>query len=247
MPGSQVNLADANTILNTIVAKSLKNFCQYVDGADDFENTAFRWVRETMTDHQRIIFNGDGYTDEWIEEAERRGLLNLKSTVDAAPHMLDQKNIDLFDEFGVMNETENRSRYEVKLETYSKLLNIEGQTMSHMAKRKIAPAVTTFANQLASTIANKKAANPDLDPRADQKLLAHLNDGANAMSDAVEVLDAALAHAQAAEDSLEKARIFHDEVLAAMEGLRVVCDDMEGIVSTEAWPLPTYNKMLFYC
>ena len=247
MPGSQINLADANTILNTIVAKSLKGFCEAVEGADDFVTAAFGWVRATLTEHQRIIFNGDGYTDEWIEEAERRGLLNLKSTVDAAPHMLDPKNVALFEEFGVLNEVENHSRYEVKLDTYSKLINIEGQTMSHMAKRKIAPAVNAYAQQVAAGVNAKKQANPSLEPRGELKLLSALNDGANEISDALEVLDAALAKAQAMEDVLEKARSYHDDVLAAMEELRAVCDRMEGIVSTEAWPLPTYNKMLFYC
>ncbi len=247
MPGSQINLADANTILNTIVAKSLKCFCQAVEGADNFEKAAYKWVRKTLTDHQRIIFNGDGYTDEWIEEAERRGLMNLKSTVDAAPHMLDQKNVELFEEFGVLNEVENRSRYEVKLDTYSKLINIEGQTMSHMTKRKIAPAVSSYAEQVAATINAKKKADSSLKPKADLKLLAKLNDGANAISDALDVLDEALAKAQGTEDALAKARSYHDDVLAAMNELRVACDTMEGIVSTEAWPLPTYNKILFYC
>ena len=247
MPGSQVNLADANTILNTIVAKSLKNFCEAVEGADDFEKAAFGWVRATLTAHQRIIFNGDGYTDEWVEEAERRGLLNLKSTVDAAQYMLEPKNIALFEEFGVLNEVENHSRYEVKLETYSKLINIEGQTMSHMTKRKIAPAVNEFAQQIAATINEKMKAAPGLSPKADLKLLEKLNDGANEISDMLDVLDAAIAKAQATADALQKARIYHDEVLGAMEDLRVVCDRMEGIVSTEAWPIPTYNKILFYC
>ena len=247
MPGSQVNLADANTILNTIVAKSLKCFCEAVEGAADFDKAAYRWVRATLTEHARIIFNGDGYADEWIDEAERRGLLNLKSLVDAAPHMLDEKNVELFAEFGVLNEAENRARYEVKLETYSKLINIEGQTMSHMTKRKIAPAVIEFANQVASTINAKHAAAPALEPIADQKLLARLNDGANAMADAIDALDAALALAAAESDSLAQARAYHDEVIAAMDALRAICDDMEGIVSTDAWPLPTYNKILFYC
>ncbi|MDO4890636.1 MAG: glutamine synthetase III [Coriobacteriaceae bacterium] len=247
MPGSQINLADANTILNTIVAKSLKDFCEYVEGADDFEKAAFKWVRKALTDHQRIIFNGDGYTDEWIEEAERRGLLNLKSTVDAAPHMLDPKNIALFEEFGVLSEVENHSRYEVKLDTYSKLINIEGQTMSHMTKRKIAPAVSAYAEQVADAINAKKQANPGLEPRAEQKLLVKLNDGANEISDAVDVLDEALAAAKGTAEPLAKARVYHDGVLAAMDRLRAACDAMEGIVSTEAWPLPTYNKMLFYC
>ena len=247
MPGSQVNLADANTILNTIVAKSLKTFCEAVEGAEDFEKAAFAWVRATLTDHQRIIFNGDGYTDEWVEEAERRGLLNLKSTVDAAQRMLDPKNIALFEEFGVLNEVENRSRYEVKLETYAKLINIEAQTMSHMTKRKIAPAVNEYAGQIAATVSAKKQADPALEPKADLKLLAKLNEGANEISDAVDALDAALAEAQAAEDVLAKAQSYHDGVVAAMFRLRVACDAMENIVSTEVWPMPTYNKILFYC
>ena len=247
MPGSQINLADANTILNTIVAKSLKCFCEAVEGAADFEKAAYRWVRKALIDHQRIIFNGDGYTDEWIEEAQQRGLLNLKSTVDAAPHMLDPKNIALFEEFGVLNEVENHSRYEVKLDTYAKLINIEGQTMSHMTKRKIAPAVSAYAEQVAGTVNAKKLANPSLKPTADLKLLDKLNDGANEISDAVDELDAALAKAQGMQDVLDKARAYHDDVLTAMERLRTACDAMEGIVSTAAWPLPTYNKILFYC
>ncbi|MBO7702362.1 MAG: glutamine synthetase type III, partial [Eggerthellaceae bacterium] len=247
MPGSQVNLADANTILNTIVAKSLKGFCETVEDADDFEKAAFKWVRDTLTAHQRIIFNGDGYTDEWIEEAERRGLMNLKSTVDATPHMLDPKNIALFEEFGVLNEVENRSRYEVKLETYAKLINIEGQTMSHMTKRKIAPAVNAYAEQIARAVNAKKQANPDLQPAADLKLLNKLNEGANEISDAVDALDEALAKAQGTDEALAKARSYHDDVLAAMDRLRTACDAMEGIVSTQAWPMPTYNKILFYC
>ncbi|MBR2835641.1 MAG: glutamine synthetase III [Coriobacteriales bacterium] len=247
MPGSQINLADANTILNTIVAKSLKEFCAAMEGADDFEAAAFAWVRETLTKHQRIIFNGDGYSDEWLEEAARRGLLNLKSTVDAAPYMLDPKNVALFEEFGVLSPVENRSRYEVKLDTYSKMINIEGQTMSHMVKRKIAPAVRDYAEQVASTINAKKQANPALEPLADLKLLSKLNDGANRISDAVDALDAALLKAKGTSNALDKARSFHDDVIAAMDVLRAVCDEMEGIVSTEAWPLPTYNKMLFYC
>ena len=247
MPGSQVNLSDANTVLNTAVAKALKDFTQAVDGAENFEQAAFAWVRSTLTAHQRIIFNGDGYSDEWLDEAERRGLLNLKSTVDAAPTMIDQKNLDLFEEFNVMSPVEVKSRYEVKLEQYSKLLNIEGRTMSHMTKRKIAPAVSTYADQVASTIIDKKAACPDIDPAGDTKLLRELNDGSNRMATATAKLDAALEKAQGTIDVLAQARSFHDDVLTAMDELREICDEMENIVSTEAWPLPTYNKMLFYC
>ena len=247
MPGSQVNLSDANTVLNTAVAKALKDFTLAVDGAENFEQAAFAWVRSTLTAHQRIIFNGDGYSDEWLDEAERRGLLNLKSTVDAAPTMVDQKNLDLFEEFNVMSPVEVKSRYEVKLEQYSKLLNIEGRTMSHMTKRKIAPAVSSYADQVASTIIDKKAACPDIDPAGDTKLLRELNDGSNRMATATAKLDAALEKAQGTTDVLAQARSFHDDVLTAMDELREICDEMENIVSTEAWPLPTYNKMLFYC
>ena len=247
MPGSQVNLSDANTVLNTAVAKALKDFTQAVDGAENFEQAAYAWVRATLTAHQRIIFNGDGYSDEWLDEAERRGLLNLKSTVDAAPTMIDQKNLDLFEEFNVMSPVEVKSRYEVKLEQYSKLLNIEGRTMSHMTKRKIAPAVSKYADQIASTIIDKKAACPDIDPAGDTKLLRELNEGSNKMAAATAKLDAALEKAQGTTDVLAQARSFHDDVLTAMEELREICDEMENIVSTEAWPLPTYNKMLFYC
>ena len=247
MPGSQVNLSDANTVLNTAVAKALKDFAQAVDGAENFEQAAFAWVRSTLTAHQRIIFNGDGYSDEWLDEAERRGLLNLKSTVDAAPTMIDQKNLDLFEKFNVMSPVEVKSRYEVKLEQYSKLLNIEGRTMSHMTKRKIAPAVSSYADQVASTIIDKKAACPDIDPAGDTELLRELNDGSNKMATATAKLDAALEKAQGTTDVLAQARSFHDDVLTAMDELREICDEMEDIVSTEAWPLPTYNKMLFYC
>ena len=247
MPGSQVNLSDANTVLNTAVAKALKDFAQAVDGAENFEQAAFAWVRSTLTAHQHIIFNGDGYSDEWLDEAKRRGLLNLKSTVDAAPTMIDQKNLDLFEEFNVMSPVEVKSRYEVKLEQYSKLLNIEGRTMSHMTKRKIAPAVSSYADQVASTIIDKKAACPDIDPAGDTELLRELNDGSNKMATATAKLDAALEKAQGTTDVLAQARSFHDDVLTAMDELREICDEMEDIVSTEAWPLPTYNKMLFYC
>ena len=247
MPGSQVNLSDANTVLNTAVAKALKDFAQAVDGAENFEQAAFAWVRSTLTAHQHIIFNGDGYSDEWLDEAKRRGLLNLKSTVDAAPTMIDQKNLDLFEEFNVMSPVEVKSRYEVKLEQYSKLLNIEGRTMSHMTKRKIAPAVSNYADQVASTIIDKKAACPDIDPAGDTELLRELNDGSNKMATATAKLDAALEKAQGTTDVLAQARSFHDDVLTAMDELREICDEMEDIVSTEAWPLPTYNKMLFYC
>jgi glutamine synthetase len=247
MPGSQVNLSDANIVLNVGVAKALRHFNEAVEGAENFEQAAFAHVRKTLTEHQRIIFNGDGYSDEWLDEAQRRGLLNLKAVPDAAQTMVEPKSIELFSEFGVMSEVEIRSRYEVKLEQYSKLLNIEGRTMSHMTKRKIAPAVSNYADQISKTIIDKKAACADLEPEGDIKLLKKLNDGSNRISTCLDALDAALEEAAAKEDTLAEAQAYHDEVLSAMDELRAVCDEMENICSTEVWPMPTYNKMLFYC
>lgn len=249
MPGSQMNLSDANMVLNTAVAKSLRNFNTAMDGVapEDFEAKSLVYIKKVLTEHQRIIFNGDGYGDEWPKEAERRGLCNLHSTVDALPVIMDEKNLSLFEEFGVLSRVESQSRYEVKLEQYSKILNIEGQTMSHMTKRKIAPAVTTYAGEVADTINAKKAACPSMEPKADIALLEHLNDGSNKMAEATEELDAAIAKAQSIEDPLESARSFHDGVLTAMSDLRAICDDMEGVTPTTVWPMPTYNKMLFYC
>ena len=146
-----------------------------------------------------------------------------------------------------MSAVEMHSRYEVKLEQYSKLLNIEGRTMSHMTKRKIAPAVSAYADQISQTIIGKKKACPELEPAGEIKLLKELNAGTNRISECVEVLDAALEEAAGIEDSLEEATAYHDKVLAAMDDLRAVCDEMENICSTEVWPMPTYNKMLFYC
>ncbi len=247
MPGSQVNLSDANIVLNVGVAKALRDFNEAVEGAENFEQAAFAQVRKTLTAHQRIIFNGDGYSDEWLDEAARRGLLNLKAVPDAAQAMIEPEAIKLFSDFGVMSEVEVRSRYEVKLEQYSKLLNIEGRTMSHMTKRKIAPAVSNYADQISKTIIDKKKACPELEPTGDIKLLKMLNEGSNRISTALDTLDAALDKAADIDDSLEEAVCYHDEVLAAMDVLRAACDDMENVCSTEVWPMPTYNKMLFYC
>lgn len=248
MPGSQMNLADANTVLNTAVAKTLNDFVCAVGKSSkkDFEKNALAYIRETLIKHQRIIFNGDGYSDDWPAEAEKRGLLNLHSTVDALPVFLEKENVDLFSKFNVLSEVEIQSRYEVKLEQYSKLLRIEGLTMSHMTKRKIMPAVSRYAGQISKTILNSKNAVPSLETTGDDRLLEKLTSGTNAMEEATEKLDEALAYAENIEDTYENARAYHDKVLDAMESLREIVDGLEDITSTECWPIPTYNKILFY-
>ena len=246
MPGSQFNLSDPNFVLDTAVAKSLRDFLTSVDGKKDFEKSAFAWIKETLTAHQRIIFNGDGYSSDWPKEAKRRGLSNYPSTVDVLPVTMEEKNIELFEEFGVLSRVEIESRYKVKLDHYSKILNIEGQTMSHMAKRKIYPAVCRFAGDIADTIVAKNRACEGMSPAGDVALLEKLNTGANDMSKAIDVLDEAIEYCRRIEDPLEKARACHDRMIPAMDKLRAISDDLEGIVATKDWPMPTYNKILFY-
>lgn len=249
MPGSNVNLADCNMILNTAVAKSLKDFADAMEDVapEDFEARAMSYLRETLEAHRRIIFNGDGYSDAWPVEAEKRGLLNLRSAIDALPVFMEQRSIELLGEFKVLDAVEIKSRYEVKLGHYSKKLNIEGLTMSHMAKRKITPAVSKFAGELANAINSIKASGCATQLTGQEKVLERLTAGINDIIDAVYKLDKAIEEARATQGAYENALAYHDLVLPAMEELRVIVDDMEDITSTECWPMPTYNKILFYC
>lgn len=246
MPGSGLNLSDANVILNTSVAKSLKEFSDTLEGSENFKKDALKYVREVLTNHQRIIFNGNGYGDEWPAEAEKRGLLNLHSTVDALPCFIEEKNLALFEEFAVLDHAEVESRYEVKLEHYSKIINIEALTMLNMARQMYLPAVSGFSADIAATISSKKAVNEAISCRAEEKLLSRLSDGVDALSDAIEALEAVHDEVIAIEDALENARGYHDKVLPAMETLRSAVDTMEPIVGYDYWPVPSYNKMLFY-
>ena len=253
MPGSSVNLSDANMVINTAVAKALKDYLDAVEPAlasgTGLEDASWAYIRQTLADHRRILFDGNGYSDEWVQEAQRRGLANLPATPDALPCYLEQKNLDLFADFGVLSRAEVESRYEVALEQYDKIINIEGKTMSHMTRRKIAPAVTAYAKSVAEAVVLKKSACSSVDCTAEEKLLDRLSDGSNAIEEILGKLDTAIRDAQDLQHQerfMEAARVYHDRVLDAMEELRRVTDEMEGIVSTEAWPLPTYNKILFY-
>ncbi|MDY2624702.1 MAG: glutamine synthetase III [Coriobacteriales bacterium] len=255
MPGSNQNLSDANTVLNTIVSKSLSDFLDAMEGVspDEFQTKAMGWVKDTLTAHQRIIFNGDGYSEEWPEEAARRGLANNRSTPEAVRCMVDPKNMELFGRFGVLSEVEVKARYEVKLEAYIKLLNIEALTMLKMARQRLFPAVTGFANEISQTINNINSCGVDgLSVRAEAELLKKLTDGADKMSAAIDKLDAATVKAQqtpADEDGFVygQAMAYHDEVLPAMDELREATDAMEVIVDKDYWPIPSYNEMLYYC
>ena len=246
MPGSSMNLADANTVLNTAVAKELKGYADELECADDFEKALVALVKRTLHDHKRIIFNGNGYSDEWEVEAEKRGLFNLKTTVDAAPAMTSEKNIALFEEMGVLSRVEVMSRYEVIIEHYAKVLHIEAMTMLEMANKQLIPAATAYMSDVASAAAAKMAVNEKLSCKAENKVLEKLSAATDAMSDAVDALDAALESAESETDSLEKAKAYRDKVLPAMADLRTAADAAEVVCGEDYWPLPSYSKMLYY-
>ena len=246
MPGSAENLSDANTILNTAVAKSLKEFVAETAGAADFECAAAAWVKKTLNEHRRVIFNGNGYSEAWEVEAERRGLPNRKCTPDAMIALKDAKNIALMEEFGVLTKTEMLSRYEVEMEHYSKILNIEARTMLKIANKQLIPAATAYMGEVAGAAAAKTAAVEGISTKAETKVLTALSKYTDEMSDATDALQAATDKVSAMDDEAAKAHAFHDEVIPAMDALRAAADEAESIVDEDYWPLPCYSRMLFY-
>ena len=246
MPGSAENLSDANTILNTAVAKELKGYADELEKADDFTSAAIALIKRTIRDHRRVIFNGNGYTAEWEEEAAKRGLPNKKNTPAALPALIDPKNIQLMEDFGVLTKVEMESRYEVELEHYSKIINIEALTMLEMARKQLLPAINSYMSEVANTAASKLAVSESLSVRSETKTLSHLSADADAMSDAIDELQAAVDAAKALSDESAKAVAFHDDVLLKMDALRAAADDAETICGEDYWPLPSYSKMLYY-
>ena len=246
MPGSAENLSDCNTILNTAVAKELKGYADELEGAEDFTSAAIALVKRTIRDHRRVIFNGNGYTAEWEEEAARRGLPNKKNTPAALPALVDPKNIQLMEDFGVLTKVEMESRYEVEMEHYAKIINIEALTMLEMARKQLLPAVNSYMSEVANTAATKLAVSEALSVRSETKTLTKLSADADAMSDAIDVLQDVVDAAEALTSESEKAVAFHDNVLPAMDALRAAADDAETICGEDYWPLPSYSKMLYY-
>ena len=246
MPGSAENLSDCNTILNTAVAKELKGYADELEKADDFTSAAIALVKRTIRDHRRVIFNGNGYTAEWEEEAAKRGLPNKKNTPAALPALIEPKNIALMEEFGVLTKVEMESRYEVEMEHYSKIINIEALTMLEMARKQLLPAVNAYMSEVANTAASKLAVSEAISVRSETKTLTRLSTDADAMSDAIDALQAAVDTAEAMTDESAKAVSFHDDVLPKMDALRAAADDAETICGEDYWPLPSYSKMLYY-
>ena len=246
MPGSSQNLSDCDTILNTAVAKELKGYADELEGAEDFTSAAIALIKRTIRDHRRVIFNGNGYSAEWEEEAARRGLPNKKNAPAALPALIDPKNIALMEEFGVLTKVEMHSRYEVELEHYAKVINIEALTMLEMARKQLLPAVNAYMSEVANTAASKLAVSESISVRSETKTLGRLSADADAMSDAIDTLQDAVDAAKALPSESEKAVAFHDNVLPAMDTLRAAADDAETLCGEDYWPLPSYSKMLYY-
>ena len=246
MPGSAQNLSDCDTILNTAVAKELKGYADELEGAEDFTSAAIALIKRTIRDHRRVIFNGNGYSAEWEEEAARRGLPNKKNAPAALPALIDPKNIALMEEFGVLTKVEMHSRYEVELEHYSKVINIEALTMLEMARKQLLPAVNAYMSEVANTAASKLAVSESISVRSETKTLEKLSADADTMSDAIDALQDAVDAAKALPTEALKADAFRDNVIPLMNTLRAAADDAETLCGEDYWPLPSYSKMLYY-
>lgn len=248
MPGAAVNLSDATMVLNTAMAKSLKDFADALEGktGEEFEAAAISYIRDTLKKHRRIIFNGNGYSDEWYAEAERRGLANFRTTADALACLVSPKSIQLFEEFEVLSETEVVSRYEVKLEKYNKLLNIEIRVMKRMVRRAFLPAINDYAAEVASNIVTFKSALSGTDTDQQETLLRKLLAGVREIDLQLQTLDAAHRAALCLQDQQQRANVYAHEIVPIMDKLRAAVDAMEIITDRDRWPVPTYNDILFY-
>ena len=244
MLGSTFSISEPNIILNTIVAESLSQFADILEKASDFETAARKLIKDEYVAHKRIVFNGNGYSDEWVEEAEKRGLLNLKTTADAIPHYKDDKNIKLFTKHNIFSEVEVVSRTDILLEEYSKTINIEAITMLHIASKEIIPAVVEYLNELCESASLKKSINPAFSSECEEGLIADVSAKESEMYKAVGALKAALKNVPS-DDAQTSANYYRDVVIPAMADVRKPADELELLVGREYWPFPTYGDLLF--
>ena len=243
--GSSMSIADANTTINTIVAETLERFADILENASDFEQAVHDLIKTSLAEHERVIFNGNGYSKEWVEEAERRGLPNLRSMVDAIPALTTEKAIKMFGHQGVFSETELRSRAEIDYEIYAKAINIEARTMISMASCKYIPAVIRFSTRLADSINNVTRAVPEADTSVQIELLMDTSKLLREAQDALNLLKELDEEAVHMAPGCEMARFFREKVVPAMDALRAPIDRLEMIVDRDLWPVPTYSEMLF--
>ena len=244
MLGSSSSVSCTNVVLNTAVAEELKQFADELEGAANFEEALHELIKKTVTDHKRIIFNGNGYDDAWIAEAEKRGLLNLRSTPECLPYSLHEKNMKLFISHKVYSETEMRARYEILSENYCKIINIEALTMIDMAKKDILPAVSKYSHELSDTVI-AKAACGDIESGYEKELLAKVSKLNTAAYKKTEKLEQAVLKAKEISETQELSMYYKDAVFAAMSELRITVDELETMVPADIWPYPSYGDMLF--
>ena len=247
MLGSEASVANPNIILNTAVAEAVHQFAEELKDVpeDKMEESIHELIKKTIIAHKRVIFNGNGYTDEWIAEAEKRGLFNLKSTPDALPQWIADKNIELFTKYGIFTKEEIESRYEIWLEAYSKIINIESNTMVEMVQKDFLPSVFEYIDKLAATAISKKSVIADISTDAEGKLIKELSDLAGDITKGLETLKADTATALATEDPLANAKAYQSIVLSDMESLRKSVDTAETLIPDALLPYPTYDKLLF--
>ena len=245
MLGSSASVSDPNTALNTAVAQTLKEFADELEGSKDFENALHDLIKRVITEHKRIIFNGNGYDEKWIAEAKARGLKNYATTPDALPHFVDEKNVALFTTHKVYTEREMRSRLEIQLKSYCNLIHIEGDTMVEMTKKEFLPCVSKYSQELANAIVTKRTVRKTIDVSYEAETLEKISTLTAEAFTQVKQLETALAQAVQTQTMTTLALYYKDVVLPLMTKLRVSIDKLEGIVSTDAWPIPTYGDLLF--
>ena len=244
MPGSSASISGVNVVLNTAVAESLRQYADELEKADNFEAALHDLIRDVIRKHKRIVFNGNGYDDAWIREAESRGLLNLRTTPDCVPYYLAPKNIELFTRHKVYSETELRARYEIKLDSYCKVLHVEAQTLVEMSRKEILPAVSAYIRSLSETVRARQALDAEAPCRFEREEIAQLSRHVDEAYEKLLRLEGAI-RALPRGDTLDRALFYRDHVLSGMEDLRQNLDEMERLTAAEFWPLPTYGDLMF--
>ena len=245
MLGSAASVSDVNTVINTAVAETLKGFADRLESAECFEEALHDLIRDTVRAHKRILFNGNGYDESWVIEAEKRGLANLRNTPEALSHFLDEKNVKLFSENKIFSEAELRSRKEIMLENYCKLMNIEALTMTEMARKEIIPAVISYIKDVSKTIVNVKAAVPSALTDAEEEIVTSLSALISKANTALKELEALTISANTIRDHSECAEFYLNSVIPKMNELRSICDNAETLTAESYWPFPTYGDILF--
>lgn len=244
MVGSDMSVSAANVVINTIVADALKDYADVLEKSTDLNASVLELVKKSYAEHKRIVFNGNNYSDEWVKEAEKRGLLNLKTTVDALPYYLEKKNIDLFVRHGVLTETEIRSRYEIQLDSYAKLIDVEAKTMARMARREILPASIGYSDEVANGLSAKAAIGIDIAKTADKRLIDKLIALNDKLLKATGKLEKDIKTSSSMKDALKLARYHRDAMIPDMDKLRAIADELETLVDKTYWPFPTYTEIL---